>query len=160
MPVSCSFSLNGAPTSVLTCNGVGSFVAFSGTGSGVDNPKAVTWVNNGPLPQGVYYIVDRASGGTLTQLEEMFRKEFYGTDRSTWFALYRNDGVIDDYTFIQGVRRGNFRLHPIGPRHLSEGCITLVSQNDFDRLRAALKKTPMVSVPGFSGKVYGTVTVQ
>ncbi|WP_254367149.1 tlde1 domain-containing protein [Paraburkholderia sp. NMBU_R16] len=38
------------------------------------------------------------------------------TQGHQWFALYRNDGVVDDYTFIDGVRRGNFRLHPNVPR--------------------------------------------
>jgi hypothetical protein len=48
----------------------------------------------------------------------------YGTDRSEWFALYSAD-TADDWVFVNGVQRGNFRLHPKGPRNLSEGCITL-----------------------------------
>ncbi|MDE8555645.1 DUF2778 domain-containing protein [Pantoea vagans] len=42
-------------------------------------------------------------------------KDIYVTDCSTWFGLFRDDGKIDDLTFVQGIRRGNFRLHPIGP---------------------------------------------
>lgn len=34
------------------------------------------------------------------------------TDHNEWFGLYRDDGKIDDYTWINNVERGNFRLHP------------------------------------------------
>jgi hypothetical protein len=54
---------------------------------------------------------------------------------SEWFALWRDDGGIDDYTWIEGVKRGNFRLHP---GTLSEGCITLPHDSDFATLRNAL----------------------
>ena len=68
--------------------------------------------------------------------------------------------MIDDYTFVNGVRRGNFRLHPIGPRHLSEGCITLANPKEFESLRSRLKKGPELSVPGSTLRAYGTVNVQ
>nr|WP_254058708.1 tlde1 domain-containing protein [Yersinia pestis] len=35
--------------------------------------------------------------------------------------LVRDDGKIDDYTWINNVERGNFRLHPIGPMRVSMG---------------------------------------
>ena len=63
------------------------------------------------------------------------------------------------YTFIEGVRRGNFRLHPIGPRGLSEGCITLSHITDFDYLRNRLLKTSMINVPGSLLMAYGTIRV-
>ncbi|WP_246881177.1 DUF2778 domain-containing protein, partial [Pantoea ananatis] len=109
---------------------------------------------------GRYFIVERPSGGTLRPLRERFLKEVYGTDRSTWFGLYRDDGKIDDYTFIQGVKRGNFRLHPIGPLGLSEGCITLVHPIQFSYLRdMLLKYGPTLNIPGSQLKAYGTVQV-
>ncbi|WP_328291036.1 DUF2778 domain-containing protein [Burkholderia pseudomallei] len=103
---------------------------------------------------------DRESGGRWGTMRDFVLEHFYGTDRTTWFALYRADGQIDDWTFINGVRRGSFRLHPNGRRGLSEGCVTLVNQQDFVKLRAALKATPMISVPGFAGRAYGTVDVR
>jgi hypothetical protein len=36
-----------------------------------------------------------------------------------WFALYRDDGLIDDWTWINGVNRGDFRLHSVGGQGIS-----------------------------------------
>ncbi|WP_421670688.1 tlde1 domain-containing protein [Rahnella sp. EDr1-12] len=66
---------------------------------------------------------------------------------------------MNDETFIEGVKRGSFRLHPIGPKGLSEGCITMTSQSDFDYLRTALLGTSMIGVPGSSLKAHGTIRV-
>jgi hypothetical protein len=59
-------------------------------------------------------------------------------DRGDWFALYRQDGHIDDQTFLGKVRRGEFRLHPLGPSGVSFGCVVLQQHSDFQALRAAL----------------------
>lgn len=83
-----------------------------------------------------------------------------GTRRTHWFALYRNDAMVDDWTFIQGVRRGNFRLHPSGRRGISEGCVTLPDRGQFDRLRQFLKSQPTHKVPGTNLDYYGTITVR
>ncbi len=139
-------TLNSKVFTVLECKGVGNFPVFSGTGAGRDNPADVAMADIGPLPPGRYYIVDRQSGGHLGYLKDFFLEHIYGTDRGKWFALYRDDGVIDDFTFIQGVKRGNFRLHPIGPRGLSEGCITLANPVNFDALRNALLSTRLMNV--------------
>lgn len=160
MPIACTFFLNNKKLSALKCEGMGSFVAFSGTDTGRDNPGAVAKKDVGPLPPGRYYIVDRESGGHLGRIRDLFLEHFYGTNRTSWFALYRNDGVIDDYTSIQGIIRGNFRLHPVGPRGLSEGCITLTNAHEFTILRDRLKASPTISVPGFRGRAYGTVDVR
>lgn len=85
----------------------------------------------------------------------------YGADRSQWFALYRNDGKIDDETYIGGARRGAFRLHPIGAMRRSEGCITLASHAAFSRLSSGLRgKGATLAVPGTTLKAYGTVEVR
>ncbi|CAM2198552.1 DUF2778 domain-containing protein (plasmid) [Paraburkholderia kururiensis] len=160
MPISCRFILNDRAYSTLSCAGIGAFAAFSGTGEGRDNPAAVARQDVGPLPPGRYYIVDRESGGLMGGVRDFLLEHVYGTDRSTWFALYRNDDVIDDWTVINGVRRGNFRLHPIGPRRLSEGCITLLNPRDFTTLRDRLKASPTIAVPGRKLRAYGTVDVQ
>jgi hypothetical protein len=160
MPVSCQFILNNTQFSTLSCSGVGAFTAFSGNGAGRDNPGAVDQRDIGPLPHGRYYIVDRESGGIMTGMRDFVLKQLYGIDRTTWFALYRSDDVIDDWTSINGIRRGNFRLHPVGPRRLSEGCIALISPAQFKMLRDRLKSTSTISVPGTAMRAYGTLDVR
>ena len=54
-------------------------------------------------------------------------------------------GNIDDSTFYKSVARGGFRLHP---GQVSEGCITLPSQSDYNRLRNALLRTKTAKVKG------------
>lgn len=160
MPISCHFVLNNSQFSALSCIDVGVFTAFSGNGLGRDNPAAVDQPDIGPLPPGRYYIVDRESGGIMGSIRDFILKNLSGTDRTTWFALYRNDGVIDDWTSINGIRRGNFRLHPIGPRRLSEGCIALADPAQFNTLRDRLKSTSTIPIPGTVMRAYGTVDVR
>ncbi len=83
-----------------------------------------------------------------------------GTHRADWFALYRNDGVIDDWTSINGIRRGHFRLHPVGYWGISEGCITLPNKMQFDALRTFLKSQAVGTIPATGMKYYGRVVVQ
>ena len=157
--IAARFSLNGLQTSILTVPGVGNFPAFSGQKSGRNNSTLSSIVDIGPIPPGRYFIVGRHSGGRLGSIYDFYLKNFYGTDRSEWFALYGDDWQIDDSVFIETIKRGGFRLHPIGPRGLSEGCITLTHVSDFDYLRKALLKTTMIQVQSCSFKAYGTITV-
>lgn len=90
--------------------------------------------------------------------------DFYSWPGSTpviryeWFALYRDDGKIDDHTWVNNVKRGNFRLHPRGPLGVSLGCITLQHRTDFIAIRQALLYTPQVKLP--NGLMsYGTIEV-
>lgn len=159
MAITCSYVLNGMETSILNCAGVGNFPAFSGQLAGRNNSTLTCISEIGALPTGRYFIVSRQSGGRLGGLRNIGLKYIYGTDRESWFALYRDDGKINDETFIEGIKRGAFRLHPIGPRALSEGCITMTSQVDFDYLRTALLETSMIGVPGTSLKAHGTIRV-
>lgn len=159
MALNCTFWLNSDVMSSFDCPGLGCMQAFSGTGTGRNRPDSVGIAELGPLPTGCYYIVDRQSGGRMGTIRDFVLHQFYGTDRSSWFALYRDDGVIDDVTSIGKVQRGAFRLHPIGPRGLSEGCITLASPAAFERLRVKLKAGPVIPIPGTTGTAYGTVTV-
>ncbi len=80
------------------------------------------------------------------------------THRADRFALYRNDGKIDDVTVISGIRQAYFRLHPVGRFRESDGCITLPSLAQFTRLRAFLKAQPTLDVPRTKLKAYGRVT--
>ncbi|HIB8955246.1 TPA: DUF2778 domain-containing protein [Enterobacter ludwigii] len=153
------YALNGLPTSILTVAGIGNFPAFSGQMYGRNNVTMSSRKDIGPIPPGRYFIVNRQSGGRLGAITDFELKNFYGTDRSVWFALYKEDWQIDDSVFVEGVKRGAFRLHPVGPRGLSEGCITLCQQSDFDYLKEALMNTTMMPVPCSSFKAYGTITV-
>lgn len=82
------------------------------------------------------------------------------THRADWFALYRNDGRIDDETIVNGIRRAHFRLHPVGRFRESDGCITLTSPAQFDKLHTFLRAQPTFQVPGTTLKAYGRVTVR
>ncbi|EIZ8956405.1 DUF2778 domain-containing protein [Cronobacter sakazakii] len=147
----CTFHLNGNSIGTLSCPGVGFFSAFSGNSSATNNSNKTELKDIGPLPCGRYYIILRGRGGTFARFRDDANAFFTGSDRSTWFALYRDDGKIDDSTLINGVLRGMFRLHPIGPSGLSKGCITLYSQQDFDILARAILRT--------SGKYVGNYLI-
>ena len=117
----------------------------------------IVLLNQSPLvtDEGVYAaIFDRQSGGLLGPLRDLF------SGKDEWFALYAADGKIDDEMFCEEIKRGNFRLHPKGIRGISQGCITINSQNDFLSLRAILKNNKQEAVPGTELLAYGRVTVR
>jgi hypothetical protein len=101
----------------------------------------------------------------LLSQAEAWGKDAYSTykgvplDHSEWFALYRDDGLIDDYTWINGVKRGNFRLHPVGATGRSLGCITLPSYADFRAIRRALLNTVKIPADSSGLKAYGWIEV-
>ncbi len=138
------------------------YAAFSGTGADVDDPRKASDAFAGPLPPGTYYIVDRPSGGHLGWLRDWVHSEVNGYDVTAWFMLWRDNGggKVDDSTLVDGVVRGQFRLHPVGPRRLSEGCITVMDLKSFESLRAYLLKSPPAFVPGTAVRYYGTVVVR
>lgn len=131
MPLSLRFTLNSQDFSAVT-GSPGTYRAFSGKGAHRNNPHATALVDQGPIPPGSYHIIARQGGGLLGPLRDIL------LDRSDWFALYRHDGQIDDQTFLGKVRRGEFRLHPLGPSGVSAGCVVLQQHSDFQALRAAL----------------------
>jgi hypothetical protein len=156
---SCTFELNGQAVSILKCEGGLQYDAFSGNGAPyVNNPKYQSTVQAGPLPVGRYYIVDRQSGGRLGWLRESIQS-LGSTDKSGWFGLYRDDGKIDDHTIVEGIGRGAFRLHPMGPLGISEGCVTLHSAIGFEELSAFLRSKKGEYVPGTQLKYYGVLEV-
>ena len=66
-----------------------------------------------------------------------------------------------DTTNVNGVKHGNFRLHPMGPLRLSEGCITVVNPDAFDGLQKYIRSQGLtIPVPGTTMKAYGTVEVK
>jgi hypothetical protein len=110
------------------------------------------------LPPGKYYIVDRPLGGIRTKLEAGYASLISGSDRDLGFGLYREDGNVDDITFIDQVKRGEFRLHPAGYSGVSEGSITLPSHSHYAIVREALLKTARINISA-SLTAYGTVQV-
>lgn len=156
----CLFHLNGRSLSTLSVPGVGFFPAYSGNaGPYRNNPDAANIKGVGPLPPGKYYIVDRPVG-RLSFIRDLPDSFFSGSDRSVWFGLYRDDGVIDDSTFYSGVQRGNFRLHPAGYQGISRGCITLPSLSHFMLLRESLLSKHNATITLRGGLIaYGTVQV-
>lgn len=131
-----------------------SFPAFSGMDSHKNQLLSACIPNNGPIPPGVYYIFDRQSGGLLGPLKDLF------SGKDEWFALYAIDNKIDDQTFCDSVKRGQFRLHPKGLAGISKGCITIEKNSDFQYLRSVLKDTRQEKVPGSNLLSYGKVTVR
>jgi hypothetical protein len=118
----------------------------------------VAVVEAGRLPFAKYYIVDRPRGGISTKVEASVNSLMSGSDRDLWFGLYREDGNVDDITFIDQVKRGAFRLHPAGYSGVSEGCITLPSHSHYAILREALLNTARINISA-SLTAYGTVQV-
>lgn len=159
MKLKCTFHLNNQYMSCLCVDGLGSFAAWSGQGEGRNNPNMTHVPSIGALLNGRYYIVERPTGGRLGAIKDAYAKHIYGTDRSLWFGLYRDDGKIDDVTFTQGVKRGGFRLHPVGPRGISEGCITLFNPREFNVLRWRILNSPTFNIPGSNLRAYGEVRV-
>jgi len=160
MPIRCFFTLNGKTISTLHCSGYGTVGAFSGHGHGRDNPVEVATPNIGPIPPGTYYIVDRQSGGSMGWVYDTAGPLLnLTTDRHNWFALL--NPATGDTTMINGVRRGQFRLHPDGPHGLSEGCIAVFNPAEFELLQRFIRKSPPhVPVPRSTLMAYGTLEVR
>lgn len=142
--------LNGADYAPFNLYGVGVFMAHSGLGGYRNNMNCSAVATLGPIPPGKYWIVDRKEGNWLSQKKTEIRDDFnrvtgrHAFGKSDWFALWRDDGGIDDYTWIEAVKRGNFRLHP---GTVSKGCITIAHDSDFAMIRNALMNTSLIQVP-------------
>ncbi|WP_342713837.1 DUF2778 domain-containing protein [Paraburkholderia lycopersici] len=134
--------------------------AFSGQKEGRDNPDDTAKEDIGPLPKGKYFLVDRQSGGILGGFRDWWSAHGFGTtDRTRWFMIW--NPATGDKTNIDGITRGSFRLHPMGPRRLSEGCVTVVNPYDFDRLEKFLRsQKPSLPVPETDLKAYGTLEIK
>lgn len=159
MPATCFFRLNGKRMSTLECLDFGSVLAFSGNDIYVNDPNATAIPKNGPLPHGRYYIVHRQSGGRHGAIVDTANDTFNGTRRRDWFALYTTTPPGSDFLMIHGVRRSNFRIHPVGYWGVSEGCITLPNIHNFYALRSWLMRQSTSKIPGTNMDYYGTVTV-
>jgi Protein of unknown function (DUF2778) len=164
MALQGKFVVKNRPLSPLSIFGVGTFMAFSGEGIYRNKGGCTAIKDNGPIPAGRYWIVDRPTGG-LRSRTLAWAKDAWNTANGTtinhgeWFALYRDDGKIDDYTWINGLERGNFRLHPIGGGGHSFGCITMQSRSQFQTLRQALLNTTTIPARNSGLHAYGSIEV-
>lgn len=149
----CTFELNGQPMSSFKM-GATSFSAYSGLGVHINRRISACMPNLGPIPPGEYFILDRESGGTLGWLRDLW------SGKGNWFALYANDGVIDDETWCEQVKRGQFRLHPKGRVGISNGCIVIEHSTDYQFLRSILRNGEPKAIPNSEFKAYGKVIVK
>lgn len=149
--LNCRFRLNGLDMSAITV-GQTSFPAFSGDGPHVNKWSAQCKPASGPIPVGTYYIVDRLSGGLAAELDPLLKKDL-------WFSLYPADEAVDDEAYCDGVKRGNFRLHPAVGSGRSIGCITLPFIMDFLHLRKIILEAKPHELPGTDVTTYGRVVV-
>jgi hypothetical protein len=164
-PPTFTFELNGKAMSALQDRDGASFPAFSGFPGVKNDPSKTALAKIGPLPQGTYYIVNREPGGRHYRIRQWFEElglsEIGGwltrADKDEWFALYRADGTIDDVTTVNGVQRGQFRLH-YGT--ISEGCITVNTEADYAKIREKLLNTEPRLIPGTKILYYGIIQVR
>ncbi|WP_095833581.1 DUF2778 domain-containing protein [Brenneria goodwinii] len=148
-----TFTLNSKPMSELVC-GAYRFQAFSGDGPYINKRNYSCMKDIGALPPGDYLIVDRPWGGPRSIVYGAAKLKFL------WFALYRIDNSIDDYTWCNGVERGNFRLHPqVTVRGRSFGCITLPNNTHFMMLRSLLLSHGKSLYHGSNIETYGMLSV-
>ncbi|MCL1825892.1 MAG: DUF2778 domain-containing protein [Betaproteobacteria bacterium] len=126
--------------------------AFSGDGKHRNKRSSMCLKDEGSIPYGLYYIVDRESGGRLGKLRDL------RSGKSDWFALYANDGFLDDVTFCNNVERGQFRLHPKGILGISQGCIVIDKPHEYTNLRNFLLLHKH-KIPGKDIITYGTIQV-
>ncbi|EMM2471256.1 MULTISPECIES: DUF2778 domain-containing protein [Enterobacterales] len=151
------FVINDAHDSPLSFAGAGTFLAFSGDGIYRNRGACDMKPTAGPVPAGKYWIVNRPEGGLRSHVNAGVRDRYNQVMNGATFRHRRDDWGIDDDTWNEGVKRGNFRLHPGA---LSKEGITLLHASDFAMLHNALLKTPQVDVPCMSKlKAYGTIEV-
>ena len=164
MAYTSKFLVNNKPLSPLTIDGLGTFDAYSGNDQYRNRGGCTMVPSNGPIPAGKYWIVDRPTGGVGSRAWASIKDTVNSAigsavDHGEWFALYRDDGLIDDFTWVNSVQRGQFRLHPVGGQGISLGCITLPSRVDFLRIPNALLHTVQIPARTSGLRAYGTIEV-
>ena len=156
---------NSKSKSLLFFPGVGGFEAYSGNKQ-YRNQAGCTHVKDiGPLPVGKYWIVNRPTGSLKSEFKQLITKDVINnilqkpSPREEWFALYRDDGLINDSTYINQVQRTAFRLHPRGFWGDSYGCITVDSYAEYKLIHKALLAQATQRIPNTNIITYGTITV-
>jgi len=122
----------------LTVTGDGeSFECEDCCTSGTNNPDDSGEKGKGPLPSGDYIILDHPL--------------------VDWWSLDKVDGFVDDYD--PTTKRGAFRLHT---GTISLGCITVTSEECWNKLSALLNNTAREKITESNGKArdkFGTLIV-
>ncbi|QKJ87876.1 DUF2778 domain-containing protein [Paramixta manurensis] len=147
----------------LHCYGIGTFDVLSGIDRYINKPNCSD-IEKAAIPPGTYWIVDRPTGSFVNQVraELIDMAHFYKNHHSEWFGLFSAQ-TMTDHVFVNGVRRGSFRLHPLNTdgSGVSWGCITLYRSTDFQILRRSLLSRKKVVVPGGRGLMaYGRIDVR
>ncbi|HDS7270188.1 TPA: DUF2778 domain-containing protein, partial [Klebsiella pneumoniae subsp. pneumoniae] len=106
------FVINDAHDSPLSFAGAGTFLAFSGDGIYRNRGACDMKPTAGPVPAGKYWIVNRPEGGLRSHVNAGVRDRYNQVMNGATFRHRRDDWGIDDDTWNEGVKRGNFRLHP------------------------------------------------
>lgn len=150
--LTCRFSLNNLPMSAMSV-GASVYPAFSGDGPWINDKHAQCVGAMGPIPAGTYYVVDRKSGGWMATFDPFLKKD-------QWLALYAADELVDDVTFCEAIKRGQFRIHPAVGTGRSVGCITLPFFGDFVALRATFLGAKQRIIPNTDLLTYGRVVVK
>ena len=124
---------------------------FSGNNEHRNNPDSVGDPDNGPIPPGKYYVIERQSGGLLGEIREAVYEFFFDNDKRKWLALIAIDNRIDDSTCINGKVRSLFRMHA-GSKSL--GCITFMDKSVFEEVRQFILDTDSETVKNAQGGEY------
>lgn len=98
--------------------------------------------------------------GLIKKLKKGVGIKLKPTLKDDWFALFRVDNKIDDFTTYNSNERSLFRLHPKVGSGVSLGCITLTNKSQFDFLRAKLLNQEPMNIPSTSIRTYGIILVR
>lgn len=151
----------------LKCAGVGNFSVFTGL-KNLKNIMNCSHSENGAIPPGTYYIVERKQHDSIGARARNFYIDVWNfvnsrsNDKNTWFALFDARSMSDATDIGGGKTRGGFRLHPVNSDGTgeSDGCITLCDYHAFFQLRHALLNTLPDEYWKYKGiNVYGVVKV-
>ncbi len=148
----CKFALNGKEMSEFKI-GASAWRAFTGQGSERNKRKFMCATPASPIPPGSYYIVDRPSSGALAGLKDGANAQGLG------FALYADDGRIEDETMRDLIARGNYRLHPAGEVGSGMGCIKIHDKGQYQFIAKMLRNAIASPIPGSTMQAYGKLTV-
>lgn len=86
----------------------------------------------------------------------------YKNHHSEWFGLYSTQ-TMSDHVFVNGIRRGSFRLHPLNTdgSGVLWGCITFYRASEFQVLKRSVLNQKKIRVPGGNGLMaYGRIDVR
>lgn len=75
------------------------------------------------------------------------------------FAVFTIDSDIDDFMSCENVRRGQFRLQPVGDEGISLGCITVINRSDLKLLRTKILSHSPKVVGKERVRAYGVLSV-